>query len=171
MRHAIASAVAAVYPRDGFENPAAWPRCAVLTPHLLAICEAEIADTAANAEPAELLNRAGGYFHGRAAYSAARPLYERALAIREKALGPEHPKTAMSLNNLALLLRAQGDLAAARPLFERALAIREKALGSEHPDTNRTRCHLARLLNRAPCPRKGSRPQPSLDQGHCPRHG
>jgi hypothetical protein len=32
------------------------------------------------------------------------PLSERALAIREKALGPEHPDTATSLNNLGLLL-------------------------------------------------------------------
>ena len=42
------------------------------------------------------------------------PLYERALAIIEKALGPEHPDTAMGLNNLAGLLRAQSDLARAR---------------------------------------------------------
>jgi hypothetical protein len=33
------------------------------------------------------------------------------LAIREKALGPDHPDTAMSLNNLASLLRDQGDRA------------------------------------------------------------
>ena len=45
------------------------------------------------------------------------------------------PDTATSLNNLAPLLRVQGDLAAARPLFERALAICEKALGREHRDT------------------------------------
>ena len=64
--------------------------------------------------------------------AGARALYERALAIREKALGPEHPDTAKSLNNLAVLLQAQGDLAGARPLFERALAIYEKALGPEH---------------------------------------
>ena len=62
-------------------------------------------------------------------YAAARPLFERALAIREKALGPEHPDTATSLATLAILLQAQGDYAAARPLFERALAVREKVLG------------------------------------------
>jgi hypothetical protein len=50
-------------------------------------------------------------------------------------LGPEHPGTAISLDNLALLLSDQGDLAGARPLYERALAIREKVLGPEHPDT------------------------------------
>jgi tetratricopeptide (TPR) repeat protein len=54
----------------------------------------------------------------------ARALFELALAIYEKALGPEHPSTATSLNNLAALLQAQGDLAGARPLYERALAIR-----------------------------------------------
>ena len=53
----------------------------------------------------------------------AQPLIERALAIREKALGPEHPDTASNLNNLASILRRQGDYAAAQPLFERALAI------------------------------------------------
>ena len=40
----------------------------------------------------------------------ARPLVERALAINEKALGPEHPHTATSLNNLAVLLQDQGDV-------------------------------------------------------------
>jgi hypothetical protein len=37
-----------------------------------------------------------------------------AMAIREKTLGPDHPDTATSLNNLATLRRAQGDLAGAR---------------------------------------------------------
>jgi tetratricopeptide (TPR) repeat protein len=145
LQRALAAAVAAVYPQDGYSNPAAWPRCALLTPHLLAICETEIPDTAANAERANLLSRAGSYFHGRAAYSAARPLYERALAIREKALGPEHPLTALGLNNLAVLLKDRGDLAAARPLFERSLAIYEKALGPEHPTTAIVRKNLASL--------------------------
>jgi hypothetical protein len=89
LHRALAAAVAAVYPKDGYSNPAAWPRCALLTPHLLAVCEMEMADAAANAERADLLDRTKNYFHGRAAYSAARPLSERALAIREKVLGPE----------------------------------------------------------------------------------
>ena len=59
---------------------------------------------------------------------------------------PSIPTTATSLNNLALLLQAQGDLAGARPLFERALAIREKALGPEHPDTATSLNNLAPLL-------------------------
>jgi hypothetical protein len=38
-------------------------------------------------------------------YTAAMPLAERALAIREKVLGKEHPDVARSLNNLAELYR------------------------------------------------------------------
>jgi tetratricopeptide (TPR) repeat protein len=62
-------------------------------------------------------------------YAKAEPLYQRSLAIREKALGPEHPSTATSLNNLALLYDSMGDYAKAEPLYQRSLAIREKALG------------------------------------------
>ena len=79
------------------------------------------------------------------AYAQAEPLLKRARAIREKALGPEHPDTATSLNNLAGLYRAMGDYAQAEPLYQRALAIREKALGPEHPDTATSLNNLAGL--------------------------
>lgn len=69
------------------------------------------------------------------------------MAISEKTLGPEHPATAASLNNLAVLLHDQGDYAGARPLYERALAIREKALGPEHPATATSFSYLAALLS------------------------
>jgi hypothetical protein len=39
--------------------------------------------------------------------AAARPLYERALAIDEKVLGPEHPDTATDLSRLAGLVQDQ----------------------------------------------------------------
>src|SRR4029453_6257062 len=39
-------------------------------------------------------------------FGEAIPLAQKALAIHEKALGPEHPDTAQSLNNLALLYQA-----------------------------------------------------------------
>ena len=65
-------------------------------------------------------------------YGRAEPLYKRSLNIREKALGPEHPKVAQSLNNLAGIYKALGDYARAEPLYKRSLAINEKALGLEH---------------------------------------
>ena len=36
------------------------------------------------------------------------PLLQRALAISEKALGPDHPETAISLHRLVELYRGQG---------------------------------------------------------------
>jgi CHAT domain-containing protein/Tfp pilus assembly protein PilF len=56
------------------------------------------------------------------------------LGIREKALGPNHPDVAQSLNNLALLYGNQGRHAEAEPLHKRSLAIYEKALGPDHPN-------------------------------------
>ncbi len=42
-------------------------------------------------------------------HAEAEPLYQRSLAIREAALGPEHPDVATGLNNLAELYRDQGN--------------------------------------------------------------
>jgi len=38
-------------------------------------------------------------------YAEAEPLFQRALAVREKALGPEHPDTITVIENYAELLR------------------------------------------------------------------
>jgi hypothetical protein len=73
-------------------------------------------------------------------------LIERALAINEQQLGPEHPETARSLNNLAELYRAQGKLEQAEPLYVRTLAINEQQLGSLHPNTQITRVNYASLM-------------------------
>jgi tetratricopeptide (TPR) repeat protein len=87
-------------------------------------------------DTATSLNNLAALLDSQGNYEGARPLYERALAIKEKVLGAEHPNTAISLNNLALLLYSQGNYEGARPLYERALSIREKVLGAEHPDTD-----------------------------------
>jgi CHAT domain-containing protein/Tfp pilus assembly protein PilF len=78
-------------------------------------------------------------------YDAAAALAERALAIRETALGSDHPDTAASLNNLAELYRSKGDYTKAEPLHIRALAIHEKALGADHPSTSTSLNNLANL--------------------------
>jgi hypothetical protein len=83
---------------------------------------------------------------GRTTSTLARPCYERSLAIKEKVLGPDHPGTAQSLNNLSMLLKTMGDLAGARPYVERALAIWKKALGPGHPDTAASLNNLGTLL-------------------------
>jgi CHAT domain-containing protein/Tfp pilus assembly protein PilF len=67
-------------------------------------------------------------------YDEAIPLFERALEIRERILGPDHRDVADVLNSLAILYYYKGDYMRAEPLCQRALSIREKALGPWHPD-------------------------------------
>ena len=66
-------------------------------------------------------------------YDEALPLVERALAIREHALSPDHAMVAESLHDLAVLYIDKGNYAVAGPLIQRALTIREESLGAEHP--------------------------------------
>jgi hypothetical protein len=44
-----------------------------------------------------LVNNLAELYRTTGAYAKAEPLYQRALVINEKALGPEHPTTATSL--------------------------------------------------------------------------
>jgi len=81
-------------------------------------------------------------------YAEAEPLFNRALAIREKALGADHPDTSTSLNNLAFLYNSQGKYAEAEPLYKRALAIFEKTLGAEHPNVATVLENYADLLRK-----------------------
>ncbi len=62
------------------------------------------------------LNNLGGLYQDQGTYAESEPLHKRALAIREKALGPYHPRVATSLNNLGLVYHAQGKYAEAEPL-------------------------------------------------------
>ncbi len=66
-----------------------------------------------------MVNNLAGWLRDEGELAGARPLYERALAIRERVLGPDHHDTAQGLNNLAVLLQDQGELAAAGPLGAR----------------------------------------------------
>src|SRR5205807_5716266 len=47
----------------------------------------------------------------------------RAVTIKEKVLGPDHPQVAVSLRLLGHLLSTQGDYERARKYYERAVAI------------------------------------------------
>jgi Tfp pilus assembly protein PilF len=106
----------------------------------------KVADLRADAQAGALANALGRAENMLTNYVAARSLHERAVQITEQALGPQHPDTAQSLNNLAYLLHTQGDTTAARALYERALSIREQVLGPQHPDTASSLNNLAYLL-------------------------
>ena len=72
------------------------------------------------------LNNLAALYQAQGNYAEAEPLYQRALAIDEKALGPEHPDVATSLENYASLLRETGRAGDAAEMETRAQAIRAK---------------------------------------------
>jgi tetratricopeptide (TPR) repeat protein len=109
------------------------------------------------AEHAYPLSRAAGTDEAEASYLAsmgamaqlerrlddAYDFHERALAIREQALGPDHPAVARSLTNLGVAATGQAEHDEARRFYERALAIQEKALGPDHPAVARSLSNLS----------------------------
>jgi CHAT domain-containing protein/Tfp pilus assembly protein PilF len=78
-------------------------------------------------------------------YDKALPLVERALEIRERILGLQHPDVATAINFLAILYRYIGEYSKVEPLHQRALTIWEKALGPEHLTVARGLNNLANL--------------------------
>jgi tetratricopeptide (TPR) repeat protein len=75
-------------------------------------------------DEATALNQQVTQLYNQGRYSEAIPLAQRVLTICEKALGPDHPDVATSLNNLAELYRVQGRYADAERLYERSFKRR-----------------------------------------------
>ncbi len=73
------------------------------------------------------LNNLAALYPALGRYGEAEPLHQRSLAIYEKALGPEHPDVAQSMENYADLLRETGRGAEAAKMEARAKAIRAKS--------------------------------------------
>lgn len=122
-----------------------WAVCERLLPQAQACAELIVEWGFELAEAARLLKEAGFYLFQRSRYAEAGPLCEQAVAIWERALGPEHPDVAWSLLSLAGLYRVQSRYPEAEVLFRRTLAIWEKARGPEHPDVAHSLGGLALL--------------------------
>ena len=114
---------------------------------LLTVAEIKVRgiDKDAELERARLLHKLGYEHYRFARYAMAEPLYDEALSITRRVLGADHPNTAVSLNNLAALYRAQGRYEDAEPLYDEALSIRRRVLGADHPDTASSLNNLAEL--------------------------
>lgn len=99
-----------------------------------------------NAKVAVVLNDLGLLLENRREYARAEPLYRRALAIQETALGAAHPEVGTTLNNLGSAVGGAGRLKEAEPLLRRALGVLEEALGERHSRVAACAANLAGLL-------------------------
>jgi serine/threonine protein kinase len=115
-----------------------------LTKRLLAV--GDKLDTEAIRDPltvARLQNFLGTTLHNLGEYGKAIELHQQARRTREKLLGPDHPDTLQSMNNLAGGYHAAGKLDLALPLYEETLQLQKARLGADHPGTLLTMNNLA----------------------------
>ena len=103
-----------------------WDRCRRMLSHAQICADLITQWDIELPEASSLLGEAGYFLRVHGQYAEAEPLIERALAISEKRLEPDHPDIAIRLNNLAQLYQAQGRYPEAEPLYQRARAIRAK---------------------------------------------
>jgi tetratricopeptide (TPR) repeat protein len=90
----------------------------------------------------ELLQALGQTYYGLGLYDKAAAVHQRAVLVRQSSLGPDHPQTLASRNELAEADFAAGRKAEALVLFEQTLKLREARLGNDHPDTLTSRNDL-----------------------------
>jgi len=146
-RQAAAALIEASIPGHPRQSES-WPDYAALLPHALAALTAGSAG----------LRRIASYLGYSGSHLAARDLTREVLQGRERALGPEHPKTLAARARLARWTGRAGDPAGARDQYAALLTIRERVLPPEHPDTLATRARLAHWTGEAGDP-AGARDQ------------
>ncbi len=78
-------------------------------------------------------------------YSQVKPLYNRALEIKERAFGPDHPEVGLSLLRLANIYYHSSDYVNAELPYRRCLTIAEKSVGENDPMLARALSGLANL--------------------------
>ncbi len=116
---------------------------------------------------AEALADQGSKLEQQARYDEAIALTSEALAIREKALGPDHPDVAKSLNNLAALYVEKGRFAEAEPLYLARSRDHRKGTWRRRPRTS-PRSSTPRAISTA-C--RGGTPRPRRWRGRRWRSG
>ncbi len=84
---------------------------------------------------AELQHLVGGTFRRLGELSSAEKRLVRAVDVRRRRLGEEHPDTLSSIQALGSLRLAEDKLPEAEELFREALEGRRRALGDDHADT------------------------------------
>ncbi|MEU2630863.1 toll/interleukin-1 receptor domain-containing protein, partial [Kitasatospora sp. NPDC007106] len=104
--------------------PGRLDHLADIAPHARALTE-EL-DTP---EVLDLLGAVARYDYETGQSAGAARTYERLVEARTAALGPAHPNTLTSRNNLASAYQTAGDLGRAVPLSEQTLAARRRVLG------------------------------------------
>jgi serine/threonine protein kinase/tetratricopeptide (TPR) repeat protein len=94
-----------------------------------------------------LANNLGGLFEIRGEREAALRMQQQGLALKEKALGRDHPDVGISEGNLAVVLTMLGRNQEALEHVDRSIEILENGLGAGHPDLATQLNNRGEILN------------------------
>ncbi|HET6583972.1 MAG TPA: serine/threonine-protein kinase, partial [Nannocystaceae bacterium] len=89
----------------------------------------------------------GQAYLGAGDYARAQELFESALAIYEREVGPDHPRIADVYMELGLVAVERGDFSEAEHYHTTALGIAERAYGLEHPAIAKSLNNIAVTLD------------------------
>ncbi|KAH6983308.1 P-loop containing nucleoside triphosphate hydrolase protein [Ilyonectria sp. MPI-CAGE-AT-0026] len=112
-----------LYPPGIYEN---WMKCQRLDPHIDSIITEQPSNSEDVLRWTRLLTNAGQYRWMKGMYEEAKEMSQRAVEIRERLLGREHPHTLGSVQILAGVLRDQGKYEEAEQINRRTLDTYEK---------------------------------------------
>jgi tetratricopeptide (TPR) repeat protein len=131
------------YPEGWYEN---WKVCQELFPHASALTTYRPTDGNTLQAWATVLHNAALYAKEMGHYQKALDMDELAVNAREHVLGPDHPDTLMTINNLATALSYLDRDAEAEAMLRQNLGYWETLRGPEHPDTLTCANNLAAVL-------------------------
>jgi serine/threonine protein kinase/Tfp pilus assembly protein PilF len=94
----------------------------------------------------QMMDVMGDVYQKLGLYAQAQSLVTRAVDIRRRVLGPVHPDTLKSMNNLGVVLTLEGHYAEAENLLRETLDVDRRVMGLEQPDTLRSMKSLAVVL-------------------------
>jgi len=89
----------------------------------------------------------GNICRGMKQYEKALEYYNKTYVIRERLLGPEHPKTALCYNNFALVYIKQGRYDEAMEYHMKSLDLRLKTVGPTHITTGQSYHNIGEIYS------------------------
>lgn len=111
-------------------------------------CTIGVSDDGSPTDRALALNKSGLAYYHQHDYARAEQACKEALALFEKAYGPEHPDVAAVQNNLASIYTAEKRYAEAEPLYLSSLAYRQRVFGAGRPEVATILNNLAELYRK-----------------------
>ena len=127
-------------------SPLNWNRCGQFISHIESLEGFAEQYGLENSKILDASTWAAVYLEVYGLYGKAAALNKRILNQKKNLLGPEHPSTLTSMNNLAGVLGSQGKYKEAERMHRRTLTLSESVLGTEHPDTLTSMNSLALVL-------------------------